>query len=294
MPGSGIGGRPQMAEQEFLEWAELLERSTGIRWPNQQRSFLETRLRMRMRELGLDSFRVYYDYLLARGTGHQEWGVLLDQLTIHESRFFRHRPSFDLIQEALLQRNRQAFRFLRCWSVGCATGEEPYTMAMLLHQHLQGGLGEGGDFRVLGTDISVAALAKARAGVFEEGKVADIPQPLRRIYLRREGRASWRFAKEIRQRIVFLEGNVAGPSARNASNMDLIMCQNVLIYFGEELRQRILERLAGCLGEGGTLVLGPGEVVHWRHPLLERVTYPNTLAFRRAAISSRHHEGTHG
>lgn len=294
MPGFGIRGRPQMAEHEFVEWAELLERCTGIRWPNQQRSFLETRLRMRMREFGLDSFRAYYDYLLAQGAGHREWSVLLDQLTIHESRFFRHRPSFELIQEALLHRNRGDLRFLRCWSVGCSTGEEPYTMAMLLHQHLQGRLGDGGDFRVLGTDISVAALGKARAGVFEDSKVADIPQPLQRIYLRGAGRGLWRVAREIRQRVVFLEGNVAGPSTRNVHNMDFIMCQNVLIYFGEELRQRILERLAGCLGEGGTLVLGPGEVVHWKHPHLERVSYPNTLAFRRAATSSRHHEGTHG
>ncbi len=273
---------PPMGEDDFMLWAGLLERRSGIRWSRSQRSFLETRLRMRMREIGFEEFRPYYDFVRTREPKHTEWSVLLDRLTIHESHFFRHPPSFDLIRNhglAWLERSRSPSR-IRAWSVGCATGEEPYTLAMVIDDALRRP-GLDHEFHVIGSDISVGALATARAGRYARAKVKEVPPLLRERYFVPEDAENCRVTQHLRQRVLFLEANVVEGGLHCAQESDLVMCQNVLIYFSRDVRLRILDTLVHSLAPGGLLVLGPGEMVHWSHPLLRRESAANTLAFAR-------------
>jgi type IV pilus assembly protein PilK len=285
---------PRMGEEDFALWASLLERCTGIQWSGAQRSFLETRLRMRMREVGLDTFRGYYDHVLAQEPGCGEWSVLLDRLTIHESRFFRHRPSFDLIRVhylGLLDCVQAPLR-LRAWSVGCATGEEPYTLAMVIDDTLRH-LGCPYEFHVIGMDISSGALAAARFGEYARSKMRDVPTGMRGRYFA-AGRETSRVAETLRKRVVFLQANVLEERCHFAQEMDLVMCQNLLIYFSAPAQARILSMLVESLAPGGLLVLGPGEVVRWSHSDLRRVNAPNTLAFRKVEGARHAGEGSHG
>jgi type IV pilus assembly protein PilK len=289
-----VQASPAMGEEDFASWARLLERCTGIQWSGAQRSFLESRLRIRMREIGVGSFRRYYEFVLAEDPDHREWSLLLDRLTIHESRFYRHRPSFDLVRDrylAVLDRSRSPMQ-VYAWSAGCATGEEPYTLAMVVDDVLRGS-GRDYEFHVTGTDISRGALAVARSGVYSCSKLRDLPVAMRDRYFVSTGQTC-RVVEALQQKVVFHQANILEGRPQFAQDLDLVMCQNLLIYFSTEVRLRILDLLVEALAPGGFLVLGPGEVLHWSRVDLQRVNAPNTLAFLKVGTSGHAGEGSHG
>ena len=278
------GSLPTMSDGQFRQWAQLLEERTGIVVPPERKSFLATSIALRMREIGYDDFQEYHEFLLAGHHGAVEWAVLLDRLTVHETRFFRHPPSFRLIQERFLPLEGAVgpgpYSY-NAWSIGCATGEEPYGLAMLIDEHLSG-LGGEYYFGVTATDISYAALNVGRLGVYRAARLKDVPPTLRVRYFDRLDDQRSRVRDVLRRRVCFAHMNVLDDLARSPlPKMDLILCQNVLIYLDRTRRMELVERLAAHLRPGGGLVLAPGDLLAWRHPAMERVVCPGTLAYRR-------------
>lgn len=274
-----------MDAEQFQLWQALLEDRTGMTLSDARKSFLETSLSIRMRELNFEDYEAYYEHLMAGTTESRamEWSILVDRLTVQETSFFRHQSSYALVEE-YVQRfvaEQPDGANLDVWSVGCSTGEEAYSLAMLINEQL-GDNARKMFFGITATDISLPTLAKARKGEYAARRALQVDPLLREKYFKPgESGQTVVVAPELKQHICFARLNVLDLGNAPMNNMDLIFCQNMLIYFRRWRKRQIVNRLAERLAPGGLMVLGPGEVTDWQHPDLERVHFADTLAFRR-------------
>lgn len=279
---AATGTRP-LDDVQFERWVRLLETRTGVIVPPERRPFLETGLRRRMRETGHTRFDVYYDDLLAGARGALEWASLVDHLTVHETHFFRHPPSLDLIRQEWLPGWLQTAApdaSLHALSVGCSTGEEAYSLALMLDAEFSR-ISPVHRFGVTATDVSQAALGVARVAEYPMRRFSEIPAAYRAgIEILPDGE-TFRIAERLRKRIGFACVNLLHASRAPLRKLDIIFCQNVLIYFARERRGELLDALVGLLQPNGLLVLGSGEAPGWRHAQMRRTGGPQTLAFLR-------------
>jgi type IV pilus assembly protein PilK len=273
---------PSMDDAEFARWADMLEKRTGVVVPLTRKAFLVTSVRARMRETNRASFEDYFSDLQKVPEGAIEWTTLVDRLTVHETHFFRHMPSLQYIAEQWLPTvSQRATTGLHAWSVGCSSGEEAYTLAMVLHRNLPARKGSKSYFGVTATDVSLPALAVGRAGLYPANKFDEIPDEYRKNYCEEMDRDSFRIVEPLRKRVGFASFNLLDAATAPMKRLDLIFCQNVLIYFARERRRELLAALANLLKPGGLLMLGPGEVTNFANPRLRRVEHRHVLAYLR-------------
>lgn len=273
---------PELDEGQFARWAALLEQRLGIAVAPQRKVFLSSRLRTRMRELGVSDFQRYYELVTSPQQGPMEWSYLLDRLTIHETRFNRHPASFRLIEEhylAPLLRQSSDVLNITAWSVGCASGEEAYTLAIVLDRAL-GGYRNKNYFGVLGSDVSLESLAQARAGRYAASRLTGLDEATLGDYFEHDGE-EYRVVSRLRQRVAFSQLNVLSLELAPFERVDIVFCQNLLIYFSQQRRHEIVATLVRFLKPGGLLVLGTGELVGWQMAGLEPLKFEDTLAYRR-------------
>lgn len=280
---SALNAMPGMDDAEFARWAELLERRTGVVVPPARKPFLVTAVRGRMRETGHTRFDDYYRDLHKMPEGAIEWTTLVDRLTVHETHFFRHQPSFDLIANEWLPRVAQSGSqsALHAWSVGCSTGEEAFTLAMVLDRHVSAIRDARIYFGVTATDVSQPALSVGRGALYARSRLNEIPAEYRERYVDELDADSFAIRESLRKRVGFAQFNLLDVARAPLKRLDLIFCQNVLIYFARDRRRELLDSLAGLLKPGGMLVLGAGEVISFAHPQLSRVPHRQALAFLR-------------
>ena len=270
----------KMDDTQFQQWQKLLELRTGMTLTPERRSFLETNLGIRMREIGCDSYQTYYEKVASGAEGIIEWATLVDRLTVQETRFFRDPDACRLVADYILTRPRESLvkRPIEAWSVGCATGEEPYTLAMIINECMRQ-LRLEPLYGVTGSDISKPAIAKAQQGIYSERKLAGMDEALRERYFKSVPRQQVQVVDSLRDRVCFARLNVLELKQAPMHGMNIIMCQNLLIYFRRWRRREIVRRLAERLAPGGLLVLGQGELTDWQPPDLQRVPSDNTLAW---------------
>ncbi|PAV25321.1 methyltransferase [Tamilnaduibacter salinus] len=273
---------PEMDDDQFRQWQTLLEERTGMTLSPERRSFLQTNLGIRMREIGCESYQAYYEKVVSGPGAIVEWTTLVDRLTVQETRFFRDGEAFRLVSDYVMTRPRDLLRHrpLEAWSVGCSTGEEPYTLAMLLDQCMEQ-LALPPLFGITGSDISKPAIQKARDGLYGARKLAGMDEAMRSRYFQPAGADQWQVIPSVRQRVCFTRLNVLDLKNAPMHGMNIIFCQNLLIYFRRWRRREIVKRLTECLAPGGLLVLGQGELDDWQHPSLQRVPSDNVLAWIR-------------
>jgi len=270
-----------MTTTEFRDWQTLLEERTGVVLNERRRAFLQTNLSARMRELGVMDYSTYYRQVTDGPRGAVEWSTLLDRLTVQETRFFRHRPSFEVLESYLRERLQQGVtQPWELWSVGCASGEEPYSLAISAAEVLRES--EHPDhFGVTGTDISLNALSKARDGQYGARRLEQLDSDLCQRYFLAQDDGRFKVVPNLAARVCCARLNVLELAKAPMSGMDVIFCQNLLIYFRRWRRREILNRLAERLVPGGLLVVGVGEVAGWQHPELIPVADERVLAFTR-------------
>lgn len=273
---------PNITAAEFRAWQELLETRSGMVLNEQRRAFLQTILTMRLRELGLDSYASYFQQVTDGPRGAVEWSHLMDHLTVQETHFFRHPPSYRLLGEYLRARlaGLDAGHAWQLWSVGCASGEEAYSLALVAAE-VQREAGLEVRFGVTGSDLSLNALTRARVGNYGPRRVAELDAELLGRYFLEQSDGSYSVCDALRERTCFARLNVLDLARAPQRGMDVIFCQNLLIYFRRWRRRDILARLAERLAPGGLLVIGVGEIADWRHPLLQPVVDEQVLAFTR-------------
>lgn len=281
----GLDPVPTMDDEQFAQWCELLRVRTGMRMPMERKSFLVTSLSLRMREVGYQDFQSYYEYLTSGKAGKLEWAALVDKLTVHETRFFRDSKALQYLDHEFLPEfleKNQNQQHINMWSVGCSTGEEPYSLAVVMEEYIRH---HKPDIRygITATDISLLSLATGKRGLYGSRAFIDMPQQLLGRYFEPAAEGKYQAAEQIKQRICFAQLNILDAPKAPVGEMDIIYCQNVLIYFDWEKRPDILNGLIKHLRPGGVLVLGAGEMIGWQNPLLERVQTPLALVYRRVA-----------
>lgn len=274
-----------MSLAEFREWQALLEERSGMVVSEQRRSFLQANLSARMREIGAADYASYYSQVTAGARGAVEWSMLMDRLTIQETRFFRHPPSFTLLSDYIRQRqaSRDASRPWALWSVGCSSGEETYSLAICAAEALAASVGQT-CYGVTGTDISLSALERSRVGIYGARRMEQVEPELRERYFQTLPDERFQVVTSLAARVCFARLNVLELAGAPMSDMDVIFCQNLLIYFRRWRRREILNRLAERLVPGGLLVIGVGEVAGWQHPELVPVADSEVLAFTRKSL----------
>ncbi len=278
--------RPPMSSAEHDLWRDLIQKRCGINFTNSRLYFLEQRLWERMADLKIATYNEYYHYLVYNDSGDQEWLSLRDAILNNESSFFRHEPSYTaLIKTALpalmAQKRRNGQNNITFWSAGCSGGQEPYSMAMAAHERLDPVVW---DMTVLGTDISQAQLSKAQFGRYKGYEVRNMPEYYRNKYMDHSANGTgdiYAVAPNIKRVTQFSSLNLHDANSFWIVGQDVIFCQNVLIYFENDHRIDIVNRLAHKLNPGGYLFLGPAEVVGLRIPKMKLLRWDNVLVYQR-------------
>ncbi|KZY68157.1 hypothetical protein A3742_17665 [Oleiphilus sp. HI0071] len=270
-----------MSDRQFESWRAFVEERLGTHFPLDQKSRLQSSLTIRMRELDYSDYDQYLQEVSAPLQGLGEWLVLLDRLVIGETRFYRDSNAMALaflVMKSRLKRKKD--RSLSIWSVGCSSGEETYSLAFLC-ESLFKEMELEPRYGVTGIDVSWGVLGKGRNGVYEKRRMIGLPKAWSKTYFDQLGEDSFQVKDYVRKHVCFSKQNMRDISQSPLKNQDLIYCQNVLIYFRNELRHKILDELGDRLSLGGVLIIGAGEALNWSHPKLKRVDDKRALAFQR-------------
>lgn len=270
---------------------ELIESRTGLRVPERDTKRLLEAVEHRRQSLGLADPEEYLA-LLAKQTlrSRLEWHELAALVTTGESYFFRDEGQMDVLRTQLLPeliRRHARDRRLRLWSAGCSTGEEPYSLAILLHELLPDW--RSWDVHILGTDINERALHRAQQARYREWSLRRVTGEVRSRYFRRRD-GLWELTSELRTRVHFRAVNLLSDTILGlpeSGSMDLILCRNVFIYFSPAAITHALRKLERALTKGGYLLVGHGELTDQDLGGLERLSYAHTLVYRRSSETRR-------
>lgn len=268
------GHEESLSSRDFARLCDFVYAEAGIRLGPGKKTMLESRLRRRLRHLHMDSCASYCAYLFGQEGLRDEKIHFIDVVTTNKTDFFREPAHFDFLAQRALPElaARAEGRSLLVWSAGCSSGEEPYTLAMVLSEYAQDH--PAFRFTILATDISTAVLARAELGVYPAETVEPVPPALRRKYLMRSrepGSHRVRIAPELRKLVVFRRLNFMDADYGLSECADAIFCRNVIIYFDRPTQQRILSRLTHFLVPSGYLFVGHSETLHDMNLPLEPV-----------------------
>ncbi len=253
-----------LPQPEFRELASLIQERFGIFVGEKKRVLVTGRLHPMLEKYAFPSHRALLDALRADRTG-ELLSELADRVSTNHTAFYREEAHFRTLREEILpdiaRRKAAAGDFdIRIWCAACATGEEAYTVLFTM----MGFFGmEYPRWRagVLATDISAAALAAARRGVYDRQRVEPVPKDVLSRFFDREGEDAYRVREEVRREATFRRHNLTGNVYPFRCKFDIIFCRNVMIYFDRELRARLMERMREWLVPGGTLFVGHSESV---------------------------------
>jgi len=254
-----------ISPRDFERLRRLIYDEAGIHLGKEKRTMLEVRIKRRLRDLQMYSYAQYCDYLFCGKGFDEELVHLIDVVTTNKTDFFREASHFDFLREKALDElsARIIDRPLRFWSAACSTGEEPYTLAMVLSEYAE----THAEFRysILASDISTTVLEKAHTAIYTTDALDPVPMRMRRkFFLRSRDRTvnKVRVAPELRAQIEFHRINLIDSSYRVDGEFDAIFCRNVLIYFDRKTQKKILDKLCSSLNARGFLFVGHSEALH--------------------------------
>ncbi len=243
----------------FDKLREIAQTTAGIHLKEGKETLIFARLAKRMNALGMTSVRQYLQ-LLENDTTGAELQQYIDSIATNFTSFFREDDHFDVLEVKVLEWLRMGQTRFRFWSAACSTGEEPYSMAMILRDVMPAN--EEIDWKVLATDISSKALSKAIVGRYEPDRMQHVPPALRNqnfiAHALRDG-TCFEVVPEIRHKLTFARINLSKPPFPMRGPMDVIFCRNVMIYFNPDVRQSLLREMERLLKRGGILIVGHAE-----------------------------------
>jgi type IV pilus assembly protein PilK len=274
---------PTLTADQFTQWGKLLEERTGIQLVFQQKAWLESQMSNRMRELGFEDYDSYYDYVIEGLEGKVEWSRLIDRIAVKETSFFRHRESIEYVRQYLQNKinNQTLHDSFDVWSLGCATGEEAYSLAMVINDCFElAALNPY--YGITAMDISSSALTAGRKARYIKRRVDQVTAEEVKRYLHLCPDGSYEVVSKLRDRVCFTQANIINARQLPNVKVDVIFCQNLLVYFRRWLRRDVLNALVNRLKPGGLLIVGLGETVDWEHPLMQRTPDDQVQAYLRA------------
>jgi chemotaxis protein methyltransferase CheR len=245
---------PTLEAPEFEKFRRLAYDKFGLNLTDAKHNLVAARLGKKLRELKIPTFKAYYDHVLADRTG-ESLIALIDALSTNHTSFLREASHFDFLLTRVLPGLRKRAT-IDIWSAPCSTGEEPYSIAVTLLEHL--GMPPKPALRIRATDISTKALAVAQKGAYSADKLGSMPVPLIKKYFTHTGPGSFQISKEVRRMIEFERFNLIEPMRANRA-FPIIFCRNVMIYFDQPTQERVVASLSEFLEPGGYLMIGHSE-----------------------------------
>jgi chemotaxis protein methyltransferase CheR len=271
----------------LLKLRDLVYQIAGIYQPDHKLRFLQDRCHRRMQQLRVTTLRQYLETLTTGSSRAQELTLLLNEVTVGETCFFRNQPQLDALRKTVLPvvlKNKDYFpiRHLRVWSAGCSTGEEAYTLAITLLEETAGLL-KGWNFEIVATDLNERSLERARAGTYGEYATRNLPAYIRDKYFR-SSNGSLEVSSILKQKVNFSRLNLL-DDARMAflKNIDVIFCCNVLIYFDCASKSRVIQHFYNNLLPNCFLFLGHSESLFGVNDRFRLVQFPGASAYLKPA-----------
>lgn len=276
---------PQMTDETFWLLRDFVYEHSGIYFADNKKPQLENRLSLRLRANNLPDFDKYYYLLKYDPQAARELRALFDSVTTNETSFFRSPPQIQAFQEKVLpeiieRRGAGGEKTLRLWSAGCSTGDEPYTMGIVVREVFKEAAA-GWDVRIFASDISEKALKSARSAQYSEYTLRSVPPEIKRKYFTQNG-SQYTVNEEIRSLVdlQYLNFNDAAR-VRLMKGFDVIFCRNVLIYFDDEAKKRFVAQLYDNLNPGGYLFIGHSESLHNISRAFKLVHFPGALGYKK-------------
>ena len=258
----------KMKDKEFKLFSSFIYGHVGIQLPPTKKTMLEARLQKRLKALDIHSFEAYQQFVFSQEGQQAELVHLIDVVTTNKTDFFREPGHFNYLTqnalpEIIRQRGSRYSDPVRIWSAGCSSGEEPYTLAMVLSEFSAGN--HGFRFSILASDISTRILETAKTAIYPEERTEGIALDIKKKYLlrsRERSRTLVRICPEIRSKVSFRRINFMDSQFGISEKMDIIFCRNVVIYFDKSTQQDLMRKFYEQLRPGGYLFLGHSETLN--------------------------------
>jgi chemotaxis protein methyltransferase CheR len=277
---------PKMDDATFKKFRDFIYEQCGISFTENKKYLLEGRVGKRLEAYNMQTFDEYYKMILSgSAVAREEMPNLFEVVTINETYFFRNPPQFEALEQVILPeilkaKQAQGIKKLRIWSAASSSGEEAYTMSMMILERIKPQF-PGFQFEIVGTDINTAVLEKARQGVYKEYSVRNMPAHYLNKYFTREG-DKYILSPEVRSQVKFLCVNLYDtPTMRTINSFDVVFCCNVLIYFDTPAKQQVVANLYDALQKGGYLFIGYSESLHGVSKAFKLVHFPKTIAYKK-------------
>lgn len=254
-------------DEEFKLLRDLIYDKVGINLTEEKKALVTGRLQKVLREKKFKSFEEYYRYIISDKTG-QALSELVDKISTNHTFFGREYEHFDFFQKVVLKeviekKLKKNERDIRIWSAGCSTGEEPYTLVILMKEYLGNDYNKW-DAGVLATDISTVALSKAIAGVYDQNRLHNFDSKLREKYFTKN-LESYVIKDEIKREVTYKRFNLMNDFFPFKKPFDVIFCRNVMIYFDAETRKKLVNKFYDILDNGGYFFIGHSETIDRRY-----------------------------
>ncbi|HOJ98727.1 MAG TPA: CheR family methyltransferase [Termitinemataceae bacterium] len=252
-----------MTKEEFRILSSFVEKELGIRMPPAKKIMLESRLYKRLRLHQFTSYGEYIDFVFSEEGKQKELPHMIDAVTTNKTDFFREADHFDvLLQNCLPELCENLRRPLRVWSAGCATGEEPYTIAIVMEEYRRSS--PAFSYEIVASDISNRAIEQAIEGIYEAERIDFLPYEYKKRYFLKSkdpSQALVRVKKELREKVRFERLNLMEQRYPWKAYFDIVFCRNVIIYFERKVQEDILKKICETLVPGGFLFLGHSETI---------------------------------
>lgn len=249
----------QMNDQEFLDLSNYIRTNFGINLSMKKKSLLMSRLNSVLQTKSFESLSQYYDYLMSDNSGIAI-SDLVDRITTNHTYFYREKKHFDFLWDHVLpqivERNSSQ-RDIRIWSAGCSTGEEPYTIAMLLIEYFSQ-MKSFWDKKLLATDISSKALKIAKEGIYDEDNISNLPPGWKNKYFSKTKDCLFKVKNDVKKEVILRRLNLMSPFSFK-KKFHVIFCRNVMIYFDNDTTHDLVNKFYDLLETGGYLFISHSE-----------------------------------
>ena len=277
----------KISNEEFTQLRDYIYEQCGIYIAETRKYLVENRLSNRLKDLNLKNFGEYYYYLRFDANRRAEMTKLFEVITTNETSFYRNPPQLQVFQEKVLKAELDKLRVartrkLRIWSAGCSTGEEPYTLAMILHEVLKIEILTW-DIKITANDLSEAVLHSARRGIYSDYALRTTPPEIIARYFKKEG-TNYHVEPKLKNLISFGPINLSDKTMlKRVERSHIVFCRNVIIYFDDEMKRQVIESFYDNLLPGGCLLIGHSESLHNISRAFKPEHHVGTIVYRKEA-----------